>query len=236
MPDETLIDQEKKWFYEERAKVVVGNLQKRNINAQYVPDRQEALRITLAMIPQGAMVSYGDSVSLVQIGIIDALKKQAQFKFIDPLARTGDGRFVLEREERYTVLRKVLLSDVFLMGTNAVTVDGKLVNIDGVGNRVAALTFGPKKVILIAGINKIVKDVNEALERIHGITAPLNAMRHYLRHHMQEFGDLPCVRTGRCIDCSQEWRICNHIVITEGVYPTVKGRINVVLVGEELGL
>jgi len=123
-----------------------------------------------------------------------------------------------------------------LTGTNAITLDGKLVNIDGVGNRVAAMIFGPKKVIVVAGINKIVSDVNEALERIRGFAAPMNAKRHYLKHQQPELGDLPCVQTGSCVDCRHDWRICNYTVIIEGAMIGQKGRINVVLVGEELGL
>ena len=98
------------------------------------------------------------------------------------------------------------------------------------------MIFGPDKVIVVAGVNKIVKDVNEALERIHNVAAPMNAKRHYLKHHRPEFGDLPCVRTGRCVDCNHGWRICRYTVIIEGAMIREKGRINVVLIGEELGI
>ena len=98
------------------------------------------------------------------------------------------------------------------------------------------MIFGPEKVIVVAGVNKIVKDVDEALERIHNIAAPMNAKRHYIKHHTVEFGDLPCVRTGSCVDCSHAHRICRYTVIIEGVMVREKGRINVVIVGEELGI
>ena len=98
------------------------------------------------------------------------------------------------------------------------------------------MVFGPEKVIVVVGVNKIVKDVDEALERIHGVAAPINAKRHYLKHHRPELGDLPCVRTGRCVDCNHEERICRYTVIIEGTKLPQKGRINVVLVGEELGI
>lgn len=244
MIDETDISQEKKWFYEQCAKTVINNLQKKNINAQYVSSRQEALAVVLGMIPSGATVARGDSVTIEQIRIIPELKKRKQNKIIDPFERDGkksSTRPETGQEPKLDTQHKVrtkeaLAADIFLVGTNAVTLDGKLVNIDGGGNRVAAMIFGPDKVIVIAGVNKIVKDVDEALKRIHNVAAPMNAMRHFLKHGDAQFGDLPCVRTGRCVDCNHDWRICRYTVIIEGATPWQKGRINVVLVGEELGI
>ena len=235
MLDETDMDQERKWFHEERAKVAVTNLNKKNINAQYVSTRQEALPVILEIIPEGVTVGRGDSVSLDQVGVLPELRKRNRNKVLDPFVRDADG-VGLEREQRRGIQREALVSDVFLTGTNAVTLDGKLVNIDGAGNRVAAMIFGPKKVIIVAGVNKIVKDVNEALIRIREVCAPVNAKRHYLKHHATRFSDLPCVRTGRCVDCTHESRICNYTVIIEGTMLSEKGRINVVLIGEELGI
>ena len=133
-------------------------------------------------------------------------------------------------------MKESFFADVFVTGTNAITLDGKLVNIDGYGNRVAAMIYGPAKVILVIGTNKIVKNVDEALERIHQYAAPINAKRHYLKHHDQNFIDLPCIKTGGCVDCRHEWRICNYTTIIEGAVSRHQGRINVVLVGEELGI
>ena len=230
------LSEERKWFYEERARVAVANLQKRNINAQYTSSREEALSVVLGMIPEGVAVVRGDSVSLDQVGVIPELRKRNQNKVIDPFERDAEGFYLADDEQVWRMQREAFTSDVFLTGTNAITLDGKLVNIDGRGNRVAAMIFGPKKVIVVAGVNKIVKDVDEAVERIHNIAAPINAKRHYLKHHIAEFGDLPCVKTGRCVDCNHDWRICRNTVIIEGAYARVKGRINVVLVGEELGI
>ena len=98
------------------------------------------------------------------------------------------------------------------------------------------MIFGPAKVILVAGVNKIVKDVDEALERIHQIAGPVNARRHYLKHHAEELGNLPCVKTGNCAECHHEWKICNYTTIIDGAMPQHHRRINVVLVGEELGI
>ncbi len=237
MIDETDISQEKAWFYEERAKTIIKNFQKGNINGQYVPNRQEALTTIMEMIPQGAVVACADSISLDQVGVIPELIKRNQNRIIDPLERDADGFYIIaEREQRWRIAREVFSADIFLVGTNAITLDGKLVNVDGWGNRVSAMVFGPEKVIVAVGVNKIVKDVNEALERIHHFAAPMNAKRHYLKHHREEFSDLPCVRTGRCVDCSHGSRICRYTVIIEGIRVWEKGRINVVLVGEELGI
>lgn len=235
--DETDISREMKWFYEERARRVVNSLQNNNINAQYVPDREAALKSVLAMIPPGVVVARGDSISLDQIGVIPELQKRGLNKLIYPLERDTAGEYIFpEREQRYDVARETFSADIFLVGTNAITFDGKLVNIDGIGNRVAPMVFGPKKVIVVVGVNKIAKDVDEALERVRSVAAPMNAMRHFLKHQRPEFEDLPCVKTGRCIDCKHPSRICRYTVIIEGATIRDKGRINVVLVGEELGL
>lgn len=235
MVDQMNMTLEKKWLDEERAKVAVKNLQRRRMNAQYVANRKEAMDAVLEMIPPGATVARGDSVTVDQIGILPELIKRQQNTVSDPFKWDADGNSLDSPEERRRMQREAFFSDVFLTGTNAVTLDGKLVNIDGRGNRVAAMIFGPEKVILVVSTNKIVRDVDEALERIHQIAAPLNAKRHYLQHHAEGMGNLPCVRTGRCVGCTHEWKICNITVIIEGTIRE-KGRINVVLVGEELGI
>lgn len=236
MTGEMDISSEKKWFYEEQAKTTVANFKKKNINAQYVSDRKEALSAVLEMLPEGATISRGDSVTLEQIGIIEKIRKSKKYNFIDPFARKEDGSYVLSTEDRFKAQREAFFADVFLTGTNAVTLDGKLVNIDALGNRVAAMVFGPQKVIVVTGANKITRDLDEALKRVREMVAPVNARRHYQKHRFDWFADLPCVRTGKCADCNHEWRICRNTVIIEGTYARVKGRINVVLVGEELGI
>ena len=237
MIDETDLSTEREWLYQERARIAVTNLQKKNINAQYVTTQAEALAVILDMIPGGATVVRGDSVTIDQIGIIPALKKRHQNKVIDPFERDADGALVAKvQEERPRMQREAFFADVFLTGTNAITLDGKLVNTDAMGNRVAPMIFGPKKVIIVVGVNKLVKDVNEAMERIRQVAAPINARRHYLKHHQSKFSELPCVKTGRCVDCNHEWRICNSTVIIENAFHPNKGRINVVIVADELGI
>ena len=237
MIDETNLSIEKDWFNEVRARTAVTSLNKRHINAQYVPTRAEAFAAVLDLIPKGATVVRGDSVTVDQIGIIPALKKHNRNNLIDPFERDADGSIVAETQQEMQRMQiEAFTADVFLTGTNAVTLDGKLVNTDGGGNRVAPMLFGPNKVILVVGINKLVKDVDEAIVRIRQVAAPINVKRHYLKHHDSQFGDLPCAKTGRCADCYHEWRICNYTVIIEGHSAFHKGRINVVLVGEELGI
>ena len=234
--DENDLSQEKKWYYEQRARIAAGNLQKKNMNAQYVSSRQEALDTVIEMIPPGVKVARGDSMSVDQVGIIDALESRGQTVF-DHLQRNADGAISFsDINERIKIAREAFNADIFLVGVNAVTLDGKLVSTDAWGNRVAATIFGPEKVIVVAGSNKIVKDVNEALDRIHNYAAPMNAKRHALKHGRDDFADLPCARTGICVDCNHEWRICRYTVIIEGSMLREKGRINVILVGEELGI
>jgi len=234
--DERDISEERSWFYEERARLTLTNFKKKNISGQYVSNRQEALSSILEMIPEGVVVARGDSISVDQVDVFPELRKRNRNKIIDPFERDSDGLLLVEGEERRRLQRETFFSDIFLTGTNAVTLDGKLVNVDGLGNRVSAMIFGPEKVIVVAGVNKIVKDVDEALKRVHNICAPMNAKRHFLKHHRTDFGDLPCVRTGRCVDCNHDWRICRYTVIIEGTMIREKGRITVVLVGEDLGI
>lgn len=198
---------------------VLQSLIKNRFEALYVSSREEAREKILAMIPTGASVGYGGSLTLDELGIKDVLKK-GNYQFIDR------GRSETSAEELFKLRRESLLSDVFLCSTNALTKDGKLVNIDGIGNRLAALTFGPKKVIVVAGLNKVVADVEEGLKRIRNSVAPLHARRRGWK--------VPCANTGYCMDCRSADRICGTITITE--FQREKGRLTVILVGESLGL
>jgi hypothetical protein len=236
MINETDLSKETKWLFEERAKTVVNNLRKKNITAQYVANRAEALEAVMAMIPVDAKVTRGDSITVDQVGIPEALERRGQ-KTIVPNGQVAPGvPFYATQEERNNKAREAFSSDIFLVGTNAITLDGKLINIDGWGNRVSAMIFGPRKVIVVVGVNKIVKDTDEGLARIRSIAGPMNATRHYLKHNAEALGDLPCVRQGVCINCNHERRICHYTVIIDGQSVPSTGRINVVLVGEELGM
>lgn len=236
MMDEKDLSQEKKRYYEVRAKSVIKSLLKREINGQYAASRPEALNAVMEMIRPGATVARGDSVSVDQVGVMEEIIKRAQNKIINPLIRNADGNFTYDSHERHRLEREAFFADVFISSTNAITLDGKLVSIDGHGNRVSAMICGPNKVIIVVGANKIVKDVDEALARIHNVATPVNAIRHSLKHNMPEGQDLPCVKVGYCVDCNHPAKPCQYTVIIEGSGIMDKGRLNVVLIGEELGI
>lgn len=237
--DETDISEQRTWYFQERAKAAIASLQKRRINAQYASNRREALAAILQMIPAGASVSRADSMTLDQLDVWPELRRRKQNAITWGQEKDDQGHdLVPDLEDRKKLQREAFLADIFLTGANAVTLDGKLVNTDGMGNRVAPMIFGPRKVIVVAGVNKIVKDANEAFARIREICAPLNARRHFEKHHRPWYGDLPCVQTAACTDydCEHERRICNISVIIEGNSKHQEGRMNVVLVGEDLGI
>ncbi len=164
-------------------------------------------------------LSWGGSVSFVQSGLYDQLKDDARYEVLDTYDKSLSPEEVLERR------RQSLLTDLFVTGTNAVTEDGMLVNLDMIGNRVGAIAFGPKQVLLIIGRNKIVQDLEAAFLRVKDYAAPVNTMRLDKK--------TPCVKTGHCEDCKSPDRICNHWTITEKSFP--KGRIKIVLVNADLG-
>lgn len=227
---------EESMFYEKLARRAVENLNRRGVKARYAATREEALSLVMDMIPSGVTVGTADSVTLLQVGIISALRKRGENEIFNPFVRDEEGKHLYDEEERDRLKRKVFLSDVFVIGTNAVTLDGKLINTDGDGNRVAAMIFGPRKVIVVAGANKIVKDADEGVKRIREVSAPQNVIRHGTKHDRPDILDLPCAKTGICVDCNHPLRICHYTTIIEGVGARRQGRINVILVGERLGI
>jgi len=192
-------------------------LEKNNMPAYIVKDREEARILAMSMIEDDEVVGGGGSLTLDECGIRDELRKRG--KFLDWWKPD------IKKDEKDDILRKSLTCDVFLTGTNAVTREGKLYNIDGRGNRLAALIYGPKKVIVVAGKNKIVRNNIEAKERLETVAAPKNVRR--LNKNT------PCYDTGHCVDCRSNDRICSHTVISEWQQ---SDRIKVILVDEELGL
>ena len=235
MAGDTDTTRERGWLSETRAQIAIKNLRRNHINACYVPTLVEALAVIMEMVPDGATVARGDSITMDQIGVIPALIRRGQNQVVDPFEMDTSGRLLHKPEQAENMYRKAFTADVFLAGSNAVTLDGKLVNTDGTGNRVAPMIFGPKKVILAAGVNKIVNDVEDARKRIRDICAPLDVKRYILKQDQTEYGNLPCAKTGFCADCKHDLRFCCYTVIIEAVAITEHGRINVVLIGEELG-
>jgi hypothetical protein len=205
---------------------LIKKLGENNISAFYVRDSREAFEKVMSMIPDGSVIGFGDSLTLRQIGVLEALEK-GKYTLLNPW-KPG-----ITVEENIKLKKRALTADVFLTGTNALTADGKIVNVDGHGNRVAAMLFGPDRVIIVAGVNKIVANLQEALKRIREKTAPLNVKRH------PEFDPMPpCGITGVCTDCSSPWRICNKTVIIEREYDNDKYKpiITVIIVGQDLGI
>lgn len=203
---------------------VQKSLKFNKFNVVLAKDREEAKKAILKLISQDATVGIGDSGTVRQIGVIPALEERGTV-VVNPMVKelTTD----LKKFEYFNwMLRKTLECDTFLTSLNAVTLDGKLVNIDGAGNRVAGTIFGPTNVILPVGRNKIVEDVDQAIHRIKNVIAPAHA-----RHRKRK---VPCVTKGECVDCSAKERICCVTVIIEK-QPHL-GQITVVLVDEDLGL
>jgi L-lactate utilization protein LutB len=236
MNEELNTQREETALYEKLAKKAMESLNRRGINAYYAATKEDALPMVMEMIPAGVTVGTADSVTLLQVGVLSTLRKRGQNELINPFVRDEQGNWTYEKEERNQLMRRVFLSDVYVIGTNAVTLDGKLVNTDGAGNRVAAMIYGPRKVIIVVGANKIVKDLDSALRRIREVSAPQNVIRHGTKHNSTELLELPCAKTGICADCNHPRRICHYTTIIEGVGAWHQGRINVILVGQKLGI
>ena len=206
-----------KKYYEKRAQVLVKNLKSRHFDAFYYPDAASALEKALELIPEGASVGWGGALSAQQIGLIDAVKNGNYAAIDRDAAKTP--------EERNALLKRCLMADVFLSGANALSLDGEMVNIDGTGNRVAAIVYGPETVLVIAGMNKVCDTLDDAVTRARTVAAPMNKQRFPFK--------TPCEVTGACADCKSDDCICNQILITRNCRPA--GRIKFILVGEELG-
>ena len=206
-----------KKYYEKRAQVLVTNLKSRHFEAYYCSDAASALEKALELIPEGASVGWGGALSAQQIGLIDAVKKGNYVAIDRDAANTP--------EERNALLKRCLTADVFLSGANALSLDGEMVNIDGTGNRVAAIVYGPETVLVIAGMNKVCDTLDDAVTRARTVAAPMNKQRFPFK--------TPCEVTGACADCKSDDCICNQILITRNCRPA--GRIKFILVGEELG-
>lgn len=236
MLDERDLSQEKKWHYEQLVKKCAKALEQHNMGVYHARDNEEARSIVLGLVPEEATVGFGDSVTLLQAGIIQDVEKRWGNRIFNPFQVGSDGGWTFSGRDQIKLMRQAASADFFLTGVNAITEDGKLVNTDGFGNRVGGLVFGPRKVIVVCGANKIVPDVNAAFERVKKVAAPINARRHYLKHGGEQ---LPCVATGECTDCRHPGRICNITVIVEFQRPPSAGpgpRINVVLIEGELGI
>lgn len=208
-----------KWHREALGEKVVNALTKNNFTATFVHAKQDAAKLLLDLIPDKATIGFGGSVTLAELDIIPQLESRGN----NVLNYTKPG---LSPQEVKAIRRQHALADVYLTGTNAVTLDGKLVNVDATGNRVGTMLFGPDTVFVIVGLNKVVTDVAEAEKRIKLWAAPPNNKRLNYPN--------PCTKTGVCVDCQSPTRICNITTIIHKC-PRLTN-YHVIVVGEELGL
>ncbi|HPY93857.1 MAG TPA: lactate utilization protein [Clostridia bacterium] len=207
----------KQRYYELAASGIIKNLAKRQMEGYYCKDRETAVKKALELLPRGASVGWGGSQTLGQLGLMEALQ-EGGYQLLDRgTAKT--------REERQAMKARLFTCDVFLMSTNAITLDGQLINIDAYGSRVAYLCHGPEQVFVFAGMNKMAADLDAGIKRARNLAAPPNNVR-------LETGN-PCTHTGFCNDCLSSGTICCQFVVTR--YNATPGRIKVFLVGEELG-
>lgn len=196
------------------AKRVIDGLNVRNMTGYYAKSKEDALRIALDLIPKDCKVTKGGSMTAYEVGLVDALKA-GNYQYCDRDAA----------EDKRAAELFAYDADVFVGSANAITEDGVLVNIDGNANRVSAIAYGPRKVVLIVGMNKVAKDVDAAMKRARNEAAPINVQRLHL--------NTPCAKTGTCMDCRTPDTICCQFLITR--YSKHKDRIHVILVNEELG-
>ena len=196
------------------AQKVIKGLKSRRMNGYYAANREEALAQALELIPEGSTINMGGCMSAREIGLFDAVKA-GNYNFVD-----RD-----EAEDRRAAMIAAFDADVYLASANAITEDGIMVNIDGAANRIAALAFGPRKLVFIVGMNKVCPDVDTAIKRARNVAAPINAQRFGL--------STPCSKTGACADCKSADSICCQMLITR--FAMDENRVHVVLVNDNLG-
>ncbi|MBL7118749.1 lactate utilization protein [Candidatus Bathyarchaeota archaeon] len=213
-----MMEDVKEWYVGKVVSRTLSSLDRNGFKAKRVADREEALQWLLSVIPAGARVGVGGSVTLREIGIVKALEQRGNAVY----QHWKKGLSLQEREE---IRKSQLTSDIFLTSSNAVTENGELVNIDGAGNRVASMIYGPGQTIVVVGVNKIVEDLEGGLNRARNVASPMNCKRLGRK--------TPCVKTGKCEDCDSPDRICRAVTIIER--NPVRSNITVLLVEETLG-
>ena len=211
------MEQATRSYYDKRGEVLVKNLRRRHFDAYYCATKEEALAQVMALIPEGSSVGWGGAISAEQVGVQHAVRS-GNYTAIDRDAFP-------DRPDKDRCMRQCFDADYFITGANAISMDGQMVNIDGTGNRVGLIVYGPKNIIVVAGMNKVCANLEDAVKRARTVAAPMNQLRFGLPN--------PCTCTGVCADCITETSICNQILITRHCKPA--GRIKFVLVGEELG-
>lgn len=212
------MDKNVAWYIKKQVERTIKNLNSRNMEGYYINNIDQLLQKLKELLPEGSIVGVGDSMTLFETGVIDFLRSK-NFNFLDKYQDK------LTNDEKRDIYIKNFSADTFICSTNAITESGELYNVDGNGSRVAPMIYGPKQVILIVGINKIVKNIEEAEIRVRSYAAPIDAKR------LNK--DTPCTKLGYCVDCKSPNRICNDFVVIRGQF--IKGRIKVLILGENLG-
>lgn len=193
-------------------------LKKNNIEGIFLENETEIFSFLKSLLKENSTIGFGGSKTLEQLGILDFLR-EGNYNLLDR------ARPDLSSEEIEKILKECFFADYYFSSSNAITENGEIYNVDGNGNRVAAITYGPKKVFLIVGVNKIVKNVEEAIERNRNISAPANCIR--LKRNT------PCSKIGYCVECRAEDRICNTYVLMK--HQRFKDRITVIFLNKSLG-
>jgi hypothetical protein len=245
-------------FFEIQGKLLKQKFESRNLKCHLVQNEAEVKNFITGFIEERKHIkniAFSDGVTLYQLGLFDWVRDNYGdngFTVNQPLERSRTGQFAVYGEEPpgrmnlpydewkvkndkwYEGLRTSLLSDLLIISANAITLNGEIVSIDGVGNRVSGMIFGPRHVLCIVGRNKIVKDTEYALERIHNYTVPLTYLRHNLKHWCN-FQEVPCVKHGKCGKCNHAESSCRNTVIVSGQVKQHHDRIHLVVVNQELG-
>ncbi len=212
------MNEHKRQAWKNQAQTMIQNLEKRNMEGYFAETKEEAVSLIMErFLTAGTSVCFGGSMTLTESGLMDALRQSDCIVYDRAAAKTP--------EETRDMKANMINSDYFLMSTNAITIDGELINMDGFANRVSFLCYGPAHVIVLAGMNKVVSGVEDGVRRVRDMASPPNTVR--LNKNT------PCAKTGRCGDCYSEDCICSQLVITRR--SSVKNRIKVILVAEELG-
>lgn len=196
---------------------LISNFKSRNIEVMCFDNLDDAKNEILNLISMEVSIGIGHSETIQKMDITKILKERGNIVFDKEMAK--------DKEECKSLKKKALLADWYVTGSNAISVDGRIVNVDHSGNRVAAITFGPDNVIIVVGKNKIVDTWGEAIRRVKDIACPLNAKRAGFNP--------PCVKLNKCVDCNSTERVCNSLSIIEG--QSVKGRIKIFIINEDLG-
>ncbi len=261
MVDEKDISEERSIFFEIQALKLKEVFLKRRINFYSCKTQTHAKdtvrNLIKKMVTENRFeeVAFSDSVTLHQLGIyegVENLSREMGFKINNPFERFDDGKLIAYGKqpsgkldipkEEYIILQKqwleqlrtTLFSDILIIGANAITFDGNIVSTDGAGNRVSGMIFGPRKVIIVVGRNKLTNNVEEAIKRNRNIAAPLNYIRHNEKHHSRY--NNPCLTLGKCVDCNHPRRACLNTVIVSGCVEANRDRIHLVFVNDDLGL